>query len=236
MISRRSHPQRHRSRWSATLLLILIGAFVFVGPAVPGPTWAQDDGSDPGIPSDPAPVPTVPGVPTTVPGVPTTLPGTVTTLPGTVTTFPGTATTLLPAGGTPTSSPATVTPASVAPGQAVTVSGSGFMASQSLSVTLDTAAATPASTVATPAGAFSVVITVPGTITAGSHSVTVTGRNPQGAQHQTVGNFSVTLAQTGAGETIAMTVAGLVLVGLGYRLVEHVRWTRAVSTTPYRPS
>ena len=135
--------------------------------------------------------------------------------------------------GAGTSATAVVTPASVPPGSSVTVSGSGFAPNQSLTVTFDSAPATPATATANASGAFSARITVPTGTTAGSHRIAVNGRNPQGAQLQAVGTVTVTLARTGAGETIAMTLVGLVLVGVGWRIVERTSWSRAISTASW---
>ncbi|MGH9188945.1 MAG: hypothetical protein ACRD0Q_02760 [Acidimicrobiales bacterium] len=205
------HRRSRRRRLGAAVLAL---AVVFVA----APASGQDDGSDPGVTSPPV-------VPTTIAGAPTT------TLPGTQTT----PTTLTPGGGAPTSSPATVSPSSVAAGQSVTVSGaSGFAPSQTLSITFDAASATPSTAFSNASGGFTATVTVPGGTASGSHRITVTGRNAQGGQHQSVGTVSVTLAQTGAGQTVTMAIVGIVLVALGYRLVERVRWSPAVSTPGWR--
>lgn len=205
--------RRNRRRHLAAAALALGVVFVAL------PAWAQDDGSDPGG---------------TVQPVPTTLPGTATTLPGTATTLPGTPTPTTPGGGAPTSSPATVSPSSVAAGESVTVSGTGFGVSQTISITFDAASATPSTAFSDASGGFTATVTVPGGTASGSHRITLTGRNAQGGQHQSVGTVSVTLAQTGAGRTVTMAIVGLVLVALGYRLVERVRWSPAVSTPDWR--
>jgi hypothetical protein len=49
-----------------------------------------------------------------------------------------------------------------------------------------------------------------------------------------VGTVTVTLARTGAGQTVTMAIVGIVLIAFGYRLVEHVRWSPAVSTAAWR--
>ena len=196
----------------AALALAAIGTM-----ALPAP--AQEDSS-----SDPSPA----QIPTTTPPVPG--PGATTT-----TTVAGSPTSPVPGGGTPTSSAAQVSPPSVAAGQSVTVTGtSGFAPSQTLAVTFDSIAATPSTVLSNASGGFTVSITVPGSTATGSHRITVTGRNPQGGQHQSVGTVSVSLARTGAGSTVALAVAGIVLLAVGYRLVEYVRWTPAVSTASWR--
>jgi len=220
------HPKSHcdasrRGGRGWRRVLSQVGAAMIVTIALAGPAAAQDpcdinpescEGSTPVTPA-----------PTTLPGTPTTPTVPVTPTTSTVPTTPGVATNVT----------ASVTPASAAPGGALSVSASGFAAGASLSVTIDGSPAPVPTATADTAGTFSLSLTLPGTIAAGSHSVTVTGNNPQGSTHTATGTFSVTLAQTGAGETLAMTAIGLALLAVGFRLVEHVRWTRRVSTATY---
>ena len=186
-----------------------------------GPAWGQsDEGSDPISPQTPPNQPVTTS--TTRAGV------TSTTQLGATTTTTRPATTA-----TPTSSPATVTPASASPGAPVSVTGSGFAPNQSVSLNFD-ATPLPQSVTANQAGAVSVSVTIPTGTTAGQHRVVITGRNPSGGHHQAIGTVTVALAQTGAAENIAMAVAAVLLIALGYHLLEKGRWSSPVSTTGWR--
>ena len=199
------------------------------------PAWSQQDPGDSGqVQTPPQPTPTPP---TTGFITPTTLPGGVTTttqLGVTTTTQVGaTTSTTRATTATPTSSSATVSPASASPGASVTVTGSGFAPSQPVSLTFD-ATPLPQSVTANQAGAVSIPVTIPTGTTAGQHRIVMTGRNPSGGQHQAMGAVTVALAQTGAAENIAMAVAAVLLIALGYHLLEKGRWSSPVSTMGWR--
>ena len=163
-----------------------------------------------------------------------------------VTTVSSTTTTR-PATPTATTSPAQVTPDSVAPGGFITVSGSGFAPNSSLSVTFAEAPAVVPNATATASGTYSFSLTVPSGTAPGSRRIVVTGRNPQGGQHQSSGTVTVQAApittttppglpQTGPRSpyTGPIAVAGALLFLLGWWIYERASWSAPVSRADWR--
>jgi hypothetical protein len=84
----------------------------------------------------------------------------------------------------------------VAPGASVTVTGDGFKAGSTVTLTLDTGGAILGSVVADGSGKFSVQVTIPGGAS-GSHNIVATGVDPSGAPHS---QSTLLLVQAGAVE------------------------------------
>ena len=181
------------------------------------------------------PVPGRAAVPTatTAPGTPTTpTTGSTTTA---VTVAPTTTPTTVPPG--PVTSTATVTPSSVEAGGSVTITGSGFAPSSSLTIQL-TSTSPPAalgSTQSDASGGYTATVTIPAGTSAASHLIAVSGPGAQGSRHESVGNVTVALAETGF-MTSVLTAAGVVLLATGSKLVLQSQWSLPVSTAGWTPA
>jgi hypothetical protein len=111
----------------------------------------------------------------------------------------------------------------VSAGQPTSVAGGGFLPGATLQVTVDGEPAVPATTGADGAGNFAVVVTMPGTATAGAHQVVVQGTGANGALRQLVAQVHVTgggaLRVTGAdvGDLVFVAFGALVLGSIALR-------------------
>lgn len=114
----------------------------------------------------------------------------------------------------------TVSDTSVPPGGTMTMSGDGFAAETSVTITLESTLVTLGSTTTDGSGAFETTVTIPADTPAGSHTLKATGEAAGGgtlvlSQEIVVGG---PLARTGQ-NVAAWLVIGLGLVGLGVMLV-----------------
>lgn len=169
---------------------------------------------------------------TTTPGTPTTpTTGSTTTA---VTVAPTTTPTTVPSG--PVTSTATVTPSSVETGGSVTITGSGFAPSSSLTIQL-TSTSPPAalgSTQSDASGSYRATVTIPASTSAATHLIAVSGQGAQGSRHESVGNVTVALAETGF-MTNVLTAVGVILLAAGSKLVLQSQWSLPVSTAGWAP-
>jgi hypothetical protein len=131
---------------------------------------------------------------------------------------------------------ARVSPATVAPGQAITIQGDSFAPEERLEISLSTNPPTSLGAVQSDGtGRYSATATIPGTTPLGTYTVTVSGPGPQGSLHEASDTVTVGLAQTGA-TTGILALAGAVAVGSGVRLVLRSQWSRPVSTRNWAPA
>jgi hypothetical protein len=154
----------------------------------------------------PATTTTTTGVPatTTTTGVPAT---TTTTRVAATTTTTGvlaTTTTSVAATTTTTSGPAITVASTVASGQPLAISGTGFPANASLQIQLASTPSTIGTVSADASGAFQTTVTIPATTEPGTHTITV--GEASGAD-QVQATITVTAAST-SGSTTSTTVAG----------------------------
>ncbi len=102
-----------------------------------------------------------------------------------------------------------ISPTSGLPGTAVTVTGSHFTASRTLTFKLDgtTITATSGSTSTTSSGTFSSILTIPSTATAGSHTITATAGSTVSSTFTVTSNAAITLSPTtgAAGSSVVIT-------------------------------
>ncbi|SFF49725.1 LPXTG cell wall anchor domain-containing protein [Blastococcus tunisiensis] len=148
----------------------------------------------------------------------------------------------IPAAAVPTAVPAksgdlTLAPSSagpITPGKKITVSGSGYAPNSSVDVIIYSTPQVLTTVIADGTGAFSVEVTVPAGLAAGSHTVVASGVDASGVLRYVTLPITVTadgvatLANTGADVTVP-AVAGLATLGLGAGLIVFARRRRTAA-------
>lgn len=130
------------------------------------------------------------------------------------------------AAGYDTSGTLTLSKSTVAPGESLTASGSGYAAGASVTLELHSAVVSLGTVAADSTGNFSKQVTVPSDATLGAHTVKSLGLAPNGgtltlSSPLTVASSGITnkptgpLAFTGAGWVIPLAGLGLAAVGVG---------------------
>lgn len=192
------------------------------------PVSAQSDcGSEVGCqdPGAAEPLAGAPTVPATVATVPTTA-STVATVPTTPTTGQTGAST----------STAQVSPATVGPGQTVSIRGGSFAPNQTLQMLLSTSPPASLGTTRSDAtGSYSATATIPATTPVGTYRLTVSGPGAQGGAHESAATVTVGLAQTGM-MTGVLALVGALALASGARLVIQSQWSPPVSTRNWAPT
>lgn len=149
-------------------------------------------------------------------------------------------------GGSPSSSSsnASISDGVVAPGQSVTISGSGFASGKQLAITFLSTPVSLGTTTSNVNGAFRATVTIPRSATPGQHQLVVSGPGTRGGTHEAVARVRV-VASRGASAappdelprtgrtTMPLTVAGGLCLMLGWVLVRLSRVGQ--SKQPGRP-
>jgi hypothetical protein len=131
-----------------------------------------------------------------------------------------------PSPGSGTESRGETNDSTVTRGQKITISGGGFQANKSLSITFTSTPVSLGTTTSNSSGRYSALVTIPSDATAGSHTITVSGPGAAGGTHNSVIGVTVlasSLPATG-GEpardfraALFLLAAGLLLVGAEVR-------------------
>jgi hypothetical protein len=110
-----------------------------------------------------------------------------------------------------------------APGEAVTISGSGFAPGSEVTITIESTPQTLTTVSADADGAFTATVQIPTDLSPGSHTLKATGVTPDGATlvlstEVTVAGTGAELAETGEGVPrtvfiVAAALAGVLLLG-----------------------
>jgi LPXTG-motif cell wall-anchored protein len=136
-------------------------------------------------------------------------------------------------GGSSSSSSASLSDGVVAPGQSVTISGSGFADGKELAMTFLSTPVPLGTTNSNANGAFRASVSIPRNATPGQHQLVVTGPGARGGTHRAIARLRVVgagaasatpgeLPRTG-GNTGPLTVVGGLLLMLGWMLVRLSR-------------
>jgi LPXTG-motif cell wall-anchored protein len=146
---------------------------------------------------------------------------------------PATSPTTPGGGGPSSSSSASISDGVVAPGQSVTISGSGFADGKELAMTFFSTPVKLGTTTSNGNGAFRASVSIPRNAAPGQHQLVVTGPGARGGTHRAIARVRVVgagaasatpgeLPRTG-GSTGPLTVAGGLLLMLGWMLVRLSR-------------
>ena len=115
----------------------------------------------------------------------------------------------------------TVNKTNLAPGEALTLTGSGYTAGATITITIESTPLVLGTTVADGTGAFTTTVSIPTTFAAGRHTVKATGEGAGGST--IVLSAAVTVASSGSGHPFTgANVGPPVLVGVGLILVGMV--------------
>lgn len=134
-----------------------------------------------------------------------------------------------------TSSTGTIDDNTVTPGQLVTISGSGFAARTTLTMTFNSHPRSLGTAQSDAAGAFRVSVQIPNDAEDGRHTITVTGLNSQGGTHTVT--ISLTASGTGLPQTgsstfrdvkVAFTLLSLGELLIGAELLARRRRRRVI--------
>ncbi len=118
----------------------------------------------------------------------------------------------------------------VRPGEPITVTGSGFAPSSTVTISFDTQVL--GRTVARTDGVFTTTVTIPANATPGTHTIASSGINPDGTPRRLTSTVTVlgatanrggTLPRTGIAGSLPLAVAGTLLIGVGTVAVRAAR-------------